>query len=313
MCLLSFAHMLNLWIIATLISTFFWGIASMLMKKVSNEYNDNYLALVYQYSAMAIAALSIGARWAISHGSAYLPTLDMKERWLVIAIGIIWYLGIMFLFKAYDKLSAWVALVIANLATFLMYFANLALYPGQEAFTLVKMILAVVFFVIISQFLLDQWGNKSVTRTSLINPATLYPLATAVCRSLYFVGNSYFIKSGIMSPVQSGMLTETCILVVAIIWFLCHHTRDGLARIRTWISRRTAPIFLGIGFLNTCAVYLMYYGYQTNPANIVNVIRLFAIPLTVLACWIFLRERLTKKQTILLVCACLVMMWFMAF
>jgi hypothetical protein len=51
-------------------------------------------------------------------------------QWLmVIGVGIIGYAGIALLFKAYDNLSGGVALVIANLATFLMYFMNLAIYP----------------------------------------------------------------------------------------------------------------------------------------------------------------------------------------
>lgn len=84
----------------------------------------------------------------------------------------------MLLFKAYDSLCAGVALVIANLATFLMYFINLALYPGQEAFTRPKIILAIIFFVIIAQFLIDQDTSCPVDKkhTTLINPATLYAL-----------------------------------------------------------------------------------------------------------------------------------------
>jgi drug/metabolite transporter (DMT)-like permease len=72
--------MLNLGILATLLSTLFGGLSSMLMKKVSNEYEDNYLALVYQYIAMAIAALGLGALWARYHGSAFLPSLSMVQR-----------------------------------------------------------------------------------------------------------------------------------------------------------------------------------------------------------------------------------------
>lgn len=75
---------------------------------------------------------------------------------MVAGIGIIGYMGIALLFKAFDNLCAGVALVIANLATFLMYFLNIALYPGQEAFSIGKIIVAIVFFIIIAQFLLDQ-------------------------------------------------------------------------------------------------------------------------------------------------------------
>jgi drug/metabolite transporter (DMT)-like permease len=217
------------------------------------------------------------------------------------------------LFKAYSKLCAGVALVIANLATFLMYFINLALYPGQESFTRPKIILAIIFFVIITQFLMDQDTSCPLDHRHkhIFNPSTLYALGTAVCRAIYFVGNSYYIKSNIMSPVQSGMITETLILIVALVWFLSKHSRDGLMSIHNGISRHTAPLFLGIGILNVCAIYLMYYGYQTNPANIVNVIRLFAIPVTAIACWVFLKDRSSKKQTVLLVCGCVVMIGFM--
>ena len=72
--------MFNLGILATLLSTLFGGLASMLMKKVSNEFEDNYLALVYQYIAMAIAALGLGALWAGFHGSAYFPSLTAAQR-----------------------------------------------------------------------------------------------------------------------------------------------------------------------------------------------------------------------------------------
>lgn len=42
---------------AATISTLFGGTASMLMKKASKDYDDNELALVYQYIGMTIAAL----------------------------------------------------------------------------------------------------------------------------------------------------------------------------------------------------------------------------------------------------------------
>lgn len=49
--------MLNIGIIAAILGTVFGGVSSMLQKKVSVVYEDNYLALVYQYISMAIRAL----------------------------------------------------------------------------------------------------------------------------------------------------------------------------------------------------------------------------------------------------------------
>lgn len=279
------------------------------MKKVSKDYEDNYLALVFQYIAMAIIALILGALRAVYNGTDYIPSLTAMQWIMVWCVGVIWYIGIAFLFKAYDYLCGGVALVIANLATFLMYFINLALYPGQEAFSTWKIIIAIIFFIIIAQFLIDQW-ECPVNRKSFINKYTLYPLWTAICRALFFVWNSYFIKSGIMSPVQSGMLTETTILFVAIAWFLIIRGKKALEVTKQcmWKDRWS---FMLIGLCNVIWVYLAYYGYQTLQANTVNVIRLFAIPFAALMCWIFLKDNLSKKQIILLVLAFLAMIGFL--
>lgn len=277
----------------------------MLMKKASKDYDDNELALVYQYVGMTIAALWIGALRALFYDTAYLPSMSLLHRLGALLVSIIGYAGIAFLFKAYDRICGGIALVIANLATFLMYFINLALYPGQESFTLGKIILAIWFFVVIAQFLIDQGScpvdmTKPQQRKQLFNPYSLYAVATAVCWSGFFVWNSWFIKSEIMTPVQSGMITESLILVVALVWYLWKNKKDGLTRIRTGLSAKDRPMFLGIGALNVLSVYLLYYGYQTNPANIINVIKLFSIPVAAFACWFFLKDQITRKQTILL-------------
>lgn len=60
------------------------------------------------------------------------------------------------MFKAFDYLGTGVALIIANLSVFLMYFVNLRLFPGTESLSLAKIIVAVIFFIIIAQFLKDQ-------------------------------------------------------------------------------------------------------------------------------------------------------------
>ena len=82
--------------------------------------------------------------------------MSTNLRLIAAGIGIVGYAGIAFLFKAFDYLCTGVALIIANLSVFLMYFANLSLFPGTESLSLVKIIVAVVFFVIIAQFLKDQ-------------------------------------------------------------------------------------------------------------------------------------------------------------
>lgn len=301
---------MNLWVIAVIVSTLFGWTASMLMKKVSKDFEDNNLALVLQYIAMAIVALSLWALWSIYNGTEYIPTLTLQWWLMVIGVWVIWYIGIMLLFKAYDNLSGAVALIIANLATFLMYFINLALYPWQEAFGIGKLMIAIVFFFIIVQFLLDK-KKKALKAKNLFNRYTLYPLGTAVCRSLYFVWNSYFIKSGMMNPIQSGMMTETMILVIAVIWFAILHRKNAWEKFQGACLGKDRWIFMLIWLLNIISVYLTYYWYQTNAANTVNVIRLFAIPFASVMCWIFLKDHLSKKQMVLLITAFLAMIAFL--
>lgn len=287
----------------------------MLMKKVSQAYDDNYLALVYQYIGMTIAALGIGAIRSLYHNTAYLPSMSLSHWGIAFAVSIIWYAGIALLFKAYDHVCGGVALVIANLATFFMYFINLALYPWQESFSLGKIILAVWFFIVIAFFLVDQDTcpidpQHPENHKKLINPYMLYAIWTAICWSGFFVGNSWFIKSGVMSPVQSGMITESLILVVALMRYLWQHKWAAISRIQQWLAKKDRLSFLSIGVLNVLSVYLLYYGYQTNSANMINVIKLFTIPVAAIACWIFLKDYLSRKQIILLTLWFGLMVWF---
>lgn len=302
--------MINLWIIATVLSTLFGGTASMLMKKASQEYKDNNVALILQYIAMAWVALTLGWLYALWQWTPYIPTLSLQEWLIVIGIGIIWYIGIAFLFKAYDHLSGAVALIIANLATFFMYFLNLWLFPWQEAFGIGKLLVAIVFFGIIVQFLVEK-KKKSLKQHKFFNTYSLYPLVTAVCRSLFFVGNSYLIKTWTMNPIQVGMLTETMILVVVVIWYLIQNGKQWRERFQWWCMGKQKRVFRWIWFFNVISAYLTYYGYQMIQANTVNVIRLFAIPFAAVMCWIFLKDKLNKRQILLLIIAFLAMIGFL--
>lgn len=300
---------MSLGVIAAIISALFWGVANMLMKKQSTAYTDNHLALVFQYSAMAIMALGIGALRAFFHETVYIPYLSREQRLLILSIGTVGYLGIMLLFEAFDRLSAWISLIIANLATCIMYFLNLFLYPGEESFSISKIILAVIFFCIIAIFLLKQDSSitktpniQYISRNKNINLAMVFPLGTALCRSLFFVGNNYLIKESVLSPVQSGMLTETSIFVVALLRYTIAQTpKKAILTIQYWLTTKGVFIFLWIGILNTLSVYLLYFGYQYTSANLINVIKLFAIPVTALCARMFLKDKLTTMQTTLLI------------
>lgn len=183
-----------------------------------------------------------------------------------------------------------------------------------------------MFFGVLVAFLLDQdkthkteSTHKNTTMPKCFNNAIFYPIGTAICRSIYFTANSYFVKTDMMSPVQSTMMTETTIFVVAVLWFLIrsynHRRTNSTDRTlpKQHIQRPTKTyliLFLVIGLFATLNAYLTYYGYQMISANMVNVIKLFTVPVTAFAAWIFLKDALTKKQTILLVISMVMMIGF---
>jgi hypothetical protein len=85
-------------------------------------------------------------------------------------------------------------MVIANLAVFFSYFANLYLFDKSENLPILQVILAILFFAIISQFLLakspsakeikinKQSIKKLKTKKLKFNKYALYPIGTALCR-----------------------------------------------------------------------------------------------------------------------------------
>lgn len=142
----------------------------------------------------------------------------------------------------------------------------------------------------------------------------VYPLGTAVCWSIYFVANSYFIKSDVMSPIQTGMATEIVVFLVAVVWLFIYrnlHTKNRKESLRTSFPHGKIAWFLVlIGLFMALNTYLTYYGYQTNPANVINVVKLFTVPVGALGARMLFKDTLSKKQTILLVMAVVLMVGF---
>jgi drug/metabolite transporter (DMT)-like permease len=137
----------------------------------------------------------------------------------------------------------------------------------------------------------------------------LYPLVTAVCWTIFFVGNTRFVKNAIMTPVQSVFATESIILVFAVLGYALLHKRDFKPVIQSYSHKILVP-FAIIGSANVASAFLYYYGYLDNPANIVNFIRLFGVVTTTILAWIFLKDRLTQKQIVLMSIAFVLLILF---
>ena len=137
----------------------------------------------------------------------------------------------------------------------------------------------------------------------------VYPLITAVCWTIFFVGNTWFVKNAIMTPVQSVFATESIIFIFALLGYALMHRRD-FKPVRASYSHKILVPFAIIGAGNIAAAFLYYYGYLDNPANIINFVRLFGVVTTTILAWIFLKDRLTRRQIILMSIAFVLLILF---
>lgn len=300
---------MNLWIAAALLAVIFAGISSTAMKRIANVFDNNYAWLVWQYVSMIIFAavymvvISHLAWWDLFPHFSSTSLVVLASVWLA---GFVW---IALLFEAFDHLNAGICLIIANLAVFLMYFANISLFESSESLPWFQIALGVVFFVIVAQFLWTQSSCSTKVWEPCINKKALLPLGTAVCWTIFFVGNTWFIKNAVMNPVQSVFFTETAVAVVA---FVRYVVRFGsrLSDLKQWLGWSSFGILALMGFCNVWANFLFYYGYLDNPANIINFIRLFAIIVTAIFSRIFFKDKLTQKQLYLMMVGFVVLVAF---
>jgi len=296
---------MSLWIIAAMCGALLQWTANAAMKHVASTIPNSYIGLVWQYISMTIFAIIFVVVISLFNGTAILPSLDGQALLVLLFVWFFGYIGIYFLFKAFASISGGVALIIANISVFMMYFANLAIFEWSESLPFLQILLGILFFVVIAQFLRQQsWSKKFVLDIKM-----LYPLVTAVCWTIFFVGNTWFVKNSIMTPVQSVFATESIILVFAVLGYALMHKRD-FKPVRASYSHKILIPFAIIGSTNVASAFLYYYGYLDNPANIINFIRLFGVVTTTILAWIFLKDRLTPKQIILMAIAFVLLVLF---
>lgn len=305
---------MNLWIILSLIWSISLGIAGATQKFLAEKY-ENHLALVIEY----IGVVFFATLWLliITHidWTSIRPVRNIQNLLILLWVWIFGFIGILFLRKGFEKMSSWIVLVIANLAIFLMYFVNLYLFDGWENLPVIQIILAILFFIVIAQFLIDKpihKKNLNIKKLNIkkikINTAAIYPIVTAICRAIFFIGNTYFVKNKILRPVQSEFFSEWTILIIAIIVFLWKY--KGKITIFKKVNPRHLPIFALWTATIVTGNFLLYYGYLDTPANIVNVIRLFSIIVTALLARIFLKDKLSKRNMILMGIAFVILILF---
>ena len=301
---------MNLGLIAALVWALFRWFANTAMKQIAMRYENNYTALFFQYISVALFALIFVVAISTYMGVDIIPVLNSVELGILAIVWVIWFIGIALLYKAFDHLCSGIALIVANLSVFLMYFANLYLFDASESLPIVQIVLAIAFFVVVAQFLWTQSTCPTAEEKKWgINKYILLPVGTALCWTVFFVGNTWFVKNSIMTPVQSVFATETSILVVVSIFYALKF-KLNFSDLKTSFSKKDLIPFSLIGLGLVWWNFMFYYWYLDNPANIINFIRLFSIIVTAILSWIFLKDYMTKKQIWLMSVAFLLLVMF---
>jgi hypothetical protein len=100
-----------------------------------------------------------------------------------------------------------------------MYFANIWLFDASESLPWLQIVLGVVFFLIVAQFLWTRSSCVGNRHKSCINHKALLPIGTAICWTIFFVGNTWFVKTNTMTPIQSVFATESAVFVFALLYY----------------------------------------------------------------------------------------------
>lgn len=299
---------MNLWILAAIGGAIFSGAANTGMKYLSTNIKNNDTALVGQYVSIIFFALIVSAVIARQQGTEILPSLSGQAWLILLATGVIGFGAILCLFKAFKKINGGVGLIVANTAVFFMYFANISIFGGAEKLPLPQIILAIVYFIIIAQFLRTGSADKKWQHS--INRHILYALGTAIGWTIYFVANTWFVKTDTLTPIQSVLATESSVAIVAWLYYIITHRANFSDIKKSYSTKHIIPlIVIGLGIVGW--TFLFYYGYIDTPANIINFIRLLGIVAATIFGWIFLKDSLTQKQSILMILALIVLILFL--
>lgn len=320
----TFYYVIIMWLRFALSGTIFSGLATALMDLTArNKKYDNRQSLVFQYVSIPFFGILVMILYSFSQHTPLFPEISLMTIGMLSITWLIGFGGIWLLFKGFTHLNPAITLVVANLTIFIQYFINIKLFAGNESLSLIKVILAIIFFITVAQFLFMRHRSKTtkikktVTSKTLINRIkqihinkyVLYPIGTAICRTIYIIFNAYFIKNKIFDPAQSIVFTEGSILPFAIVFLLI--VKKGWGKnMKQWKLNDMGPYVL-IGITQVIALLWYNLAYAHSAINVVNVIRLFQIIFTAIFAWILFKQKLNINEILIMSIAFVVLLVFM--
>ena len=272
---------------------------------------------------------------------AWWYTLTPVQRWYMITLGFISYIDYWCFYKALQKLQTWIVIMISSLSILISYSLNSMLLP-EIAFSIHKIIIAIMFFLLISVYIINNYYNKLSLHHilhNILHSITTYPykniyqhmytqhmytqtdhqmstwyhsylraIISSVMASVLYVWIWYGIKMWIMSPYQASAIPDICTLLIALRAYGEHH--KFVYHTLTHISYQQLGIYASIAWLSVLWSILVYQAIKYSDANTVSIIKLSTILLTPLCARYALWEKMKTMQTILTIIGIMLMILF---
>lgn len=226
----------------------------------------------------------------------YLDLLDINLLHILPYLAIIWITWFIWTYLYYISLkyiNAWIVITIANLYIFWSYFLNAAIVWEQELLSWGKILLSITFFILTTIFVLERNNNKHIS----LNKKMLYPLWTAVCWIFYSSYRNYLVKETGISVLQWMFYSQSSLWLFAIISYVIQ-----LIRKKTDINIKTDQIlsYSWVSIFMFLWTIFIFQWYARISWNLVNIIALSQIPILSVMSYMFLKDRLTRKQVIII-------------
>lgn len=195
-------------IIMALIGVVSFSLANTINKFLSSRI-DTELFLTLQYTMITFIAAVV----LLVSGEHFVLEVSHRDIWLIGIWGVIGYLGIWALIKGLSHLHTGVVMTVAYSYIFFSYFLNFFLLGDKERLSILSIVFAVAFFVAIGAFLFARQSEGKTGATRYI----FLPIITALCWTVYFSFSNYFIKEGVMTPMQTKFYSEAIILLASLV------------------------------------------------------------------------------------------------
>jgi len=278
-----------LWVLVAVFSMIFFSFSNVLSKYFSLNFSIEK-SLFYQYLMVSIYWFFL-----VLFLDSFFISYSLLSYLLV--LWIIWYIGIWSFVKAFSNVNTWIVLLISNIYVFISYFINNYIFWLPDLFSINRLILWILFFLVIWFFLFE----RNISWKIEINKFIIFPIITAFSWWIYWSLNAFLIKQHLFTPFQLTFYWEFMIFILSTFIYLFKNI--------IWLSKEK------IFSLLPKKVYLTYFlwwfftffwwvllnvAYKLTSVNIVNFINLFWIILATIISYFLFKDKVTLRQWILM-------------